>query len=136
MSVHPLPLQDSGVDYGEDFSHFDSQVSNPGQGDSEMDFEYTDNVAYWTVASTRQAGASEQLRGIQKQPVGMTALDIKVTEQPMEVTAWNPGAAERSFGVTLRQDPNCREKEFVTFRQPSRGPPRSQASSNSLQTSL
>lgn len=115
-----LPLQDSGVDYGDELSHFESQVSNPGQCDGEMDFDYTDNVAYWKVVTPNQGVGVRD--GVQKQPVGVTAWDMGVPERPLE--------------VTLRQVPNCRDKEFVVFKQPPRVPARSQASSNSLQTTL
>jgi len=133
-TIPPPSPQDSGLDNGEDVSHFDRQVSNPGMYGSELDFQYTDNVAYGTVSSHRQAGSSERSRGTQKQSVGMIASDTQFTEQTVGVTEWDSGP-DRPF-VTLRQDPNCREKEFVTFRQPPRVPPKSHTSSSSLQTSL
>lgn len=126
----PFPLQDSGLDYGEDLSTFDRQVSNPGEYGSEMAIQYTDNVAYCVVG--QQAGTSEQSRGMPKQPI---RVDNKTTQQPTGLTEWDPRVPDRPLGVMLRQDPNCRDKEFVTFRQAPRVPPRTHTS-NSLQTSL
>ena len=118
----PLPLQDSGVDYGEELSHFDSQVSTTGQCDSEMDFEYTDNVAYRKVARSQAVGGWDGSVGGEKQPLGGTAVGTGLPQRPSE--------------VTLQQVPNCRDKELVIFKQPPREPTRFQASTNSLQTSL
>ena len=138
FSYHPTPPppQDSGLDNGEDVSHFDHQVSNPDQYGSEMDFQYTDNVAYGAVSSHRHTGSSEQLRGTQKQSVGVIASHIQFTEQTVGATEWDSAPDHRPFVVTLRQDPNCRDKEYVTFGQPPRVPPKSHTSSSSLQTSL